>query len=480
MAMAAALLAHAAAWPAEPVPAATTAACRVAGIAHEVRCGSVRRPLDPGRPGGWQIDVHYVVVPAVARRKEPDPVFLLAGGPGQSAIALAPSVLPLLARLNNRRDLVFVDQRGTGRSAPLECEDSSRLPLAEQADPGRQIERLRACRERLLQLPHGDLRQYTTWIATRDLDAVRAQLGASRIDLIGASYGTRGALDYMRQFPHAVRRAVLDGVAPPDMVLPASVSPDAQAALETMFEACLRERACAERHPALRAQWAALLRSLPRPVALAHPLSGREERFTLTREMVLQAVRTALYAPSLAAALPYAIDEAAAGRPQPLIGLASALGGRKSTAVATGMHFSVVCAEDLPRRHEATDAPGADFGSPLARVYAEACADWPRGNVPADFYTIAPAPAPVLLLSGGLDPAAPPRHGERVAKALGASAVHVVVPNAGHGVMAIGCMREVLSRFIEAADEAQALAVDARCVAAIPRPPAFEPLGVRP
>ena len=186
-------------------PAARLADCRVAGLAHEVRCGSVRRPLDPQQPAGVQIDVAYVVVPALARRKRPDPVFVLAGGPGQSAIAIAPQVMPLLARLNNRRDIVFVDQRGTGRSAPLECDDASREPLSDQTDPERQLARLAQCRAELERLPHvagpSGLRFYTTTIAMQDLDAVRRALGVERIDLVGASYGTRAALEYLRQFP---------------------------------------------------------------------------------------------------------------------------------------------------------------------------------------------------------------------------------------------------------------------------------------
>ena len=109
-------------------------------------CGVIKRPLDPARPDGLKIDLHYVVAPALARRKLPDPVFMLAGGPGQSAIALAPAVLALFSRLDNRRDIVFVDQRGTGRSAPLDCEDTRRGPLAEQADPERQVAQLLECR----------------------------------------------------------------------------------------------------------------------------------------------------------------------------------------------------------------------------------------------------------------------------------------------------------------------------------------------
>src|SRR5690606_32997154 len=139
---------------------------------------------------------------------------------------------------------------------------------------------------------------------------VRAALGAGRINLVGASYGTRAALDYQRQFPARVRRSVLDGVAPPDMALPGSFSTDAQAALDAWFAACHSDAACAARHPRLREDWQVLLASLPRGVTLRHPLGGREERLQLTRELLLGAVRAALYTPAHAAALPPAIAEA--------------------------------------------------------------------------------------------------------------------------------------------------------------------------
>jgi len=454
--------------------------CRLAGIKHEMACGEVTRPLDPARPGGRSIVVRYAVAPAMARNKHPDPVFMLAGGPGQSAMRLASQVMPLFARLNNRRDIVFVDQRGTGRSAPLECEDTRHQPLADQADPQLQVAQLRNCRAALLKLPHvqspDDLRFFTTSIAMQDLDAVRQQLGAERIDLVGGSYGTRAGLEYLRQFPQHVRRSVLDGVAPPDMVLPASFSTDGQAAFDAMAAACEAEPACRQAHPGLRADWQALLRSLPRPVTITHPLTGQPERFTLTRDMVLGAVRGPLYMPALTATLPQAIDDAAHGRFEALAGLNSLFGTRKGAALAMGMHFAVVCAEDVPRLPQASDPPGPDFGSDFAKLYEKVCAEWPRGAVPDGFYTVTPSASPVLLLSGGADPATPPRHGERVAKLLGPKARHVVAPNAGHGVLGgVGCMREVLFRFIDAEDDDEALAVDASCVKSLPRPPSYRP-----
>jgi pimeloyl-ACP methyl ester carboxylesterase len=458
----------------------TVADCHVAGIRNGVLCGTVQVPLDPAHPERVQIGVRYVVVPAMARRKFSDPVFLLAGGPGQSAVSVAAMTMPLFARLNNRRDIVFVDQRGTGSSAPLLCQDPEHETLAEQSDPDRQFKLAMACKAALLKLPYlrseADLGLFTTWIAVQDLDAVRRALGAERIDLVGASYGTRVALEYQRQFPRAVRRSVIDGVAPPDMALPASYSLDNQAAFDGLVAACRGEPACARDHPGLQAKFSALLQSLPRTVKVAQPLSGQVEEFVLSRDMLLAAVRSALYSPALAAALPEAIEAAARADFAPLIGLHATFVARRATRLALGMHLSVVCAEDVPRLAASSDPPGPDFGSEFARFYQRLCSGWPRGAVPAAFYSVGVSASPVLLLSGGIDPATPPRHGERVARALGPMARHVVVANAGHGVLGIGCMRDVVFRFIDAVDDRDALTVDAGCAAGVPRPPAFRPI----
>lgn len=472
--VASALLVGAAApWAAEARPGLTP--CRLPGVEHGAWCGVVKRPLDPSAPGGVHIDVHFAVLPALARNRKPDPVLFFAGGPGQSAIELGGTVAQLLARLAYRRDIVLIDQRGTGRSAPLHCaEVPATAPLAPGIEPDAQLSRLQSCLGQLKTLEHGDLRHYTTTLAMQDAEAVRLALGAAQLNLVGGSYGTRAALEYLRQFPRAVRRVVIDGVAPPDMGLPAAMSTDNQAAFDAMLAACRSQKACAQRYPTLAQDWQALLATLPRVVTVSHPFTGALERVTLTREGLLTLVRVPLYAPALAAALPQALDEAAHDRFAPLLGLAAALGGGASR-LSEGMHYSVVCSEDLPSLDRAVDAPGRDFGSTVAAQYRRVCADWPRGAVPPAFYRIPPAPAATLVLSGGADPATPARHGERVARALGALARHVVVPEAGHGVMGLPCMRDVLFRFVDAESDERALAVDAGCALGIPRPPVFAP-----
>ncbi|MFO1267044.1 MAG: alpha/beta fold hydrolase [Rubrivivax sp.] len=452
--------------------------CRLEGLVHEAACGKVLRPLDPAAPQGRQIEVHFAVLPALARNKHPDPVFVFPGGPGQSAIDLAGHWERLLARLNNRRDIVLVDQRGTGRSAKLACPEAPpTTPLVDSLPLPAQLQRLRDCREALQRLPHGDLRHYTTWVAVRDIEAVRLALGAPAVNVFGASYGTRVALEFTRQFPQAVRRVVLDGAAPPDRALPAAFAADNEAALDKLFAACEADAAgCRRRHPALRDRWRSLLASLPREVTVAHPVSGRAETLMLTSDMMMGLVRGPLYVPALAAALPAAIEAATAGRFEPLFGLASALQGARAATLAEGMHYSVLCSEDMPRMAASEGGSAADAEAGLAAMYRRVCADWPRGEVPPAFYRVPPAVAPVLVFSGGADPATPPRHGERLVRALGPRARHAVVAEAGHGVTALPCVRDVLVRFVDAADEAGAAQVDAGCAAAVPRPPAYESL----
>jgi pimeloyl-ACP methyl ester carboxylesterase len=251
------------------------------------------------------------------------------------------------------------------------------------------------------------------------------------------------------------------------MVLPDSDDVDADAALAALFRGCAAETACAKAHPSLAQSWTSLLASLPKAVDFVGPVSGEPRHVTMTRGALRSLVRPALYQPTLGALLPYAIAQAAAGRYEPLMALAAG-----DVDLSEGEHFSVICAEDAPRM---SPVDRADGDHEAQAMYRAACASWPRGDVPAAFYTIPRSPAPVLLLSGGLDPVTPPRHAERVARALGPMARSVVVANNGHNVMAIACMRDAVFHFINAATDAEAQAVDMGCAAKVPRPLAFQP-----
>jgi pimeloyl-ACP methyl ester carboxylesterase len=459
--------------------------CRQPGLPNEVLCGVIQRPLKPDEPGGRQINVHYVVVPALARQKSPDPIVFLAGGPGQSAIDLAPQLTALWSRGNSQRDLVLIDQRGTGLSAPLMCQDEPRGNLSAQA-LAMQVARLRQCRDDLSSQPDvggpEGLKWFTTSVAVQDFDAIREALGAPQVNVVGGSYGTRVALEWMRLFPEKIRRVVLDGAAPPDMALPYSSAQDGEAALESLFKACEQETACAKKHPALRSKWDQLWKSLPQTATLNHPVDGRREMVSVTPDLLASWVRGPLYMPSLAAGLPAALSAAGQGRWEGLAGLNAVLSARQGLSrVALGMHFSVVCSEDAPRVPAMPQVPGsAQWNLSGQQLYAQVCTDWPRAEVSPDFVKLPRSKVPVLILSGGLDPITPPRHGQRVAEALGPMARHWVFPNAGHGLMGLGCIGDLILQFIHAKDDASALAVNHRCAEHIPRPPMFEPPGGAP
>jgi pimeloyl-ACP methyl ester carboxylesterase len=457
--------------------AAPTEPCRLKGVDREVRCGRVVVPENPDAPEDKTIEVHYAVVPALARARTLEPVFVFAGGPGQSARRVAGQVMPLFARLNARRDVVFVDQRGTGLSAPLVC-DAAEQPggsLAEMLDAHQMSARLRQCLERLAATR--DLRQYATWIAMRDIDAVRTALGHERINLWGASYGTRAALEYLRQFPKRVRSVVIDGVAPADMALPASFSVDSQTSLDRLLAACAADASCSSRYPDPAASVDGLLERAASGIAVAaaHPLTGRPEEVRLERAAMASILRVPLYLPPMAAVLPYALAEASRDRFEPLLALASMISSSVSENFAEGMHFAVICAEDMPRIGAADRAAAAAtrFGTTFLRMYAEACAVVPKRPVPEAFYSPSNADVPVLALSGGADPATPPRHGERVTRAL-KRATHVVAPNLGHGVSSQGCGPELVTGFIR---EAGAGTLDLGCLERLPAPVFFAPPG---
>lgn len=446
--------------------------CRLQGIEREVRCGRVEVAEDPDAPAGRRIAIHFAVVPALARNKAPDPVFVLAGGPGQAASRVAAQVQPVFAPLNARRDIVYVDQRGTGKSNPLACPPPGRTPtLAETVDQLRAAERLADCLRKL----DADPRQYATWIAVRDLDAVRAALGAERINLWGGSYGTRAALEYLRQFPQRVRAVVLDGVAPADMALPASFAVDAEAALRRLLAHCTRDADCGARYPRLAADIDGLLARVASglQIAVAHPLTGRTESLRLDRAAVAGLLRAPLYAPPLAAVLPHALAEAARGEFAPLVAVSTSLAARVAENFAEVMHFAVICAEDLPRIDAAAlaRARATRFGTTFVELYRNACRDVPVRAVPAAFYEIPAADVPVLILSGGADPATPPRHGQAVARRL-PRALHLVAPNLGHGVSAQGCAPELIARFVR---QAGFDGIDGGCLERLPAPLFFRP-----
>ena len=246
----------------------------------DAKCGSLAVSEDPSNPQSRQIMLNVAVVPAIKRSPEPDPLVVLAGGPGQSAIEVFPAINSTLFRIHEKRDILLVDQRGTGESNPLRCLDPEEDETLEDEQA---IAQLRDCPKKL----EADLRFYTTDIAMQDLDRVRSALGYESINLYGVSYGTRAALTYLKMYPEHVRSVILDAVVDPAFVLYRDAARDGQAALELFFARCEADEACKSTFPSLKSQYESELQNLqaaPAEVTISHPVNGQplEINFTLS------------------------------------------------------------------------------------------------------------------------------------------------------------------------------------------------------
>ena len=458
----------------EPGPRGIALApCRLPGLDVAARCGTHEVWEDREARSGRRIALRVAVVPARLRAREPDPIVVLAGGPGQGAISLASQVMPLFTRLNDTRDVVFLDQRGTGKSNPLNCDDDAQSlqALFEDALPERLVNK---CLAEL----DADPRQYVTPVAMQDLEEVRATLGYPRLNLWGGSYGTRAALEYVRRNPTRVRTMVLDGVAPATMKLPLSFATDGDTALRRLIEACEQEPLCRKTYPDLRVMITSLRSQLarsPQRTQIADPRTGERAEIQVNENVLLSGLFRPLYVAELASLLPLGIASAAGGDFNPLLAQNLELADDIAENLSVGMHLSVVCSEDVPRI-TAADLEAASqsfFGRALVDDFLRACSTWPKGRIPADYYAPVRSEVPALIFSGGIDPATPPRHGEQVAATL-PNARHVVAPHLGHGVSLHGCAPRLIESFIR---KGGTEAVDAKCLQRIPRPLFIAPLG---
>jgi pimeloyl-ACP methyl ester carboxylesterase len=445
----------------------------------KARCGSLSVPEDPANPSGKQIALNIAVVKAVSRDPAPDPIFLLAGGPGQAATqAFLLTIFPI-ERLRFDRDIVLIDQRGTGNSNPLVCPDPERADgstIGADIPIDRQVAEISDCRESL----GTDPRLYTTEIAMHDLDAARAALGYEQINLLGVSYGTRAALEYLRLFPERVRTITLDGIVPPGWALGQSTTADAQRALDKIFARCASNSACQSAFPDLPAEFARLMDDLdahPVEVTVAHPRSGEPVKVSLSRATVGSAVQLMSYSDITAALLPLAIHSAATGDFTMLASLYIQNEEGLSDSISTGMYYSVVCAEDVPLLSETIDSAGTYLKPRVDDVRALCKAFLPDPAPAGDVQKPLSSSVPALLISGEADPVTPPANGEQIAKMLSNSR-HLILPGMGHNNFYVGCLPAILDQFISSASVAN---LDTSCVTSIhPQPFFLSPVGPNP
>jgi pimeloyl-ACP methyl ester carboxylesterase len=445
--------------PSNPPGAVRPAPCKIEGVEGEARCATYPVWEDRAARAGRRIPLNIVILPALAPDKAPDPVFFLVGGPGQGATTTAG--WKSQDKMRQRRDIVLIDQRGTGRSGLLDCDlYDGGTDLAKVAAAMAPIPAVRKCREELA--GKADLTLYTTALAADDLDEVRAWLGYGKVNLHGGSYGTRLAQVYLKRHPGSVRTAILEGVAPLDAPIPLPHARAGQRAIDMVLADCAADPACKAAFPRLREELQEVFARLDSGVTVevTDPRTGKKSTVRPDRGLVAEGIRFLLYGDN-GSRLPLQIHRAAGGDLAPLV--EHALGRRigLDEDLATGLMYSVTCAEDLPFIDDAAaerETRGTLLGDYRIRQQKAVCEVWPRGAVrPADREPVR-SDAPVLLLSGERDPVTPPELAERVARHL-PNSLHVVFAGGGHGGRG-DCYNGILSAFLE---RASAKGIDAAC-----------------
>jgi pimeloyl-ACP methyl ester carboxylesterase len=446
--------------------------CEVQGFKGKAKCGSLEVYEDRAARKGREINLNIVVLPATGDKREPDPIFYFAGGPGSAATEEAAGAAQVYAKIHEHRDLVFVDQRGTGASNPLNCNLYNADDLQSQLGYFFPLDDILKCRTQLE--PKADLKLYTTTIAMDDIDDARGALGYDRINLIGGSYGTRAALTYLKRHPQHVRTATLQGISPTNQFMPGDFAQQTERALQGLLSECVADQQCNNAFPNIKAEAQSVLAQLikgPVEVEVQKPGSSERVKVKLSRDLAAEAIRYMLYSPVPASRVPLMIHTAAQGNFVPLTRAALQFRTNIVATGSNGMYLSVTCAEDLPwiKPGEGERMAANTFLGDYRLVQQrEVCALWPRATIESDYSQPVRSDVPVLIVTGEWDPVTPPSNAERTAKTL-KNSLNIVVPHGAHGLgglEGIDCIDRIATEFIE---RGTAKGIDTSCVQSIRR-----------
>jgi pimeloyl-ACP methyl ester carboxylesterase len=442
--------------PAAAASALTLTDCRLQSSTNPsaiaARCGWFEVAENRADPASQRIRLKVAVVPALNLHKATDPLVFLTGGPGEAATSDYPRLAPAFERIRRDRDILLVDQRGTGESNRLDCDLDDDLD-ATKFD----AQQIKAMAQRCVEHLHGDARFYTTSVAVADLEAIRVALGYQQLNLWGGSYGTRVAQHYLRRYPDRVRTVILDGVVAPEIILGPGIAIEAQRALDAIFARCTRDEDCNNAFPALSETYATLRERIARKAValeIPDPKNAQPINVSFGSAQLINAVRLLSYSDSSAALLPYLIASAQRNDVQPLAAQAVMSARNLHGAIAVGMAYAVQCSEDAPFLDAAAGNQSELTKTYIGREFVDGlitlCSVWPRGVMDKDFHEPLTTQVPALLLSGENDPVTPPTYAALAAKGF-RRGKHLVLKGQGHIQSATACMPQILARFVSQA-----------------------------
>jgi pimeloyl-ACP methyl ester carboxylesterase len=442
--------------------------CTVGGGSYAL-CGTLTVPEDPWTGGGRTIDLRVAVIPAEVDEPAGAVVFL-AGGPGGAATVGWGSAARIFPEVHADRDIVLVDQRGTGGSNELMAPEP---PEGGFTGPDR-VEQAQEWVAQVLAELDADPTMYTTEVAVRDLEAVRAALGWELVDLYGGSYGATVAQYYLKRFPDSVRSVVLDGGTLLDVPIMELIAVRSQRVLDMTLDRCAEDPACAEAFPDLDRELGEVLDRLARePVEtdVHDPTTGGP--VVVNDQVLADVIHSMLLSADSAAAVPALIHGAwEGGGTGDVAQRAAILSAEGASGQRLIMGWMIRCSEAWARDTvEGVRDAGPSYlaGSQVAgaRNLEQSCPLMPEGVVAADDSAPVRSEAPVLLLNGDADPQDPPANVADAPTELPESLV-VVVPWMGHTVGHIGCLPDVVAAFLSAGTVD---GLDTSCVDAIEPPP---------
>ncbi|WDE06459.1 alpha/beta fold hydrolase [Thalassomonas viridans] len=437
--------------------------CHLDGIKEKVKCGQLQVPENYAEPEGKSIPLNFAVLPAIDQSQQKTPLMFLAGGPGQAAVELAAGLRRVFREARKTRDLILVDQRGTGESQPFQCSLSEESNIYQLLPEDFSAKDVQEC----LSGFDGDLSQYNSENAIRDFEALRDALGHQQVNLYGGSYGTRAALVYMRLFPESIRSVVLDSVGPVEVPIGLFGQSSARS-FELLLANCRQDEACHQAFPDLKTEFHQVMAALeqePKSVTIPHPRLGEPTTFVINKSKFIGNLIQQLYSTSSRAFVPLVIHQAAKGNYLPLAGLIATTDGEEP--IYLGLHMNIVCNEDFPMITPEALTADADnsFGGDIShKPMQTACPLWPRYRPGKAFYQPVTADIPTLILSGELDPVTPPSNAEFSDKTL-ANSHHIVVKQTGHTVAMTTCASDIVNEFMNVLTPAK---LDESCLEDIP------------
>lgn len=442
--------------------------CRIGsenGRKVKAECGKLPVAENRNNPSRV-IDLNIAIIRTKSTNKKLDPVIMLAGGPGQSAVESYPGISSAFYGILKKRDVVLVDQRGTGLSNPLKCEFDVELQEKMLADKSLIPGAVRKCADDL----DADTRFYTTTESIKDLEEVRIALKIEKWNLLGISYGTRKALTYVKLFPGSIRSVILDGVVPQQEALASSHEKNLVDALRKQFAQCQQQPACKEAFGDVEQQMWKLFETVERDkptLRLQNFSSGEFEEVTLTKESVAVAIRMFAYSANTMNLLPLIIAKANHGQYETVASQAGMMSSLMQESMSN-VELSIICVEDAPFYQEQEVNTHNIFGNFTTNTKTT-CDAWPHAPaVDSSFKDPVVSDLPVLLLSGEFDPVTPPSFADLTMKTL-SNSQHLIAKGQGHNVFPLGCMPDIMTEFIQSPEQE----LDTECMANFDYTPFF-------